>query len=608
MSWVTIIWSMTASACFTLAAIQLLVWCHRRTEWGSLLFSLTSVAVAIFAGIEFRMMRADTPEQFAAGLRWMQIPTWVIVLSLVGFVRFYLRAGRAWLGWTVCALRTVALLLNFVVGQNLNYLEVTRLRHIPFLGEPVSVAVGVSNPCMIFGQLSLLFLVIFTADAVVAVWRRGDRRQALVTGGSIVFFTVMGLMQAVLVLWQVVHWPLTASFFFLGIVVAMGYEMSLDTFRAAQLAHDLLENEKRMKLTTEAAKMGVWIRDLERDEIWASEGWRALFGFDGSEKLNLDRMLARLHPDDREIVRRTLANAVAGDDHYEREFRVVLPDGRLRWLAARVHFEFNGKSKPVLLRGVALDITRQKEADAELHERRNELAHLSRVTMLGELSGSLAHELNQPLAAILSNAQAAQRYLAKDPPNLAEVREILTDIASEDERAGKVIQRLRLLLKKGQVQMQSIDANEVVLEVLKLARSDLANHSVTVETALAPGSVWICSDRVQIQQVILNLVMNACDAMADNAQKDRLLTLRTHANGDGRVRIEVSDVGRGLPGGSAERAFERFFTTKPQGLGLGLSVCRTIIAAHGGTIGATNNAERGATFHMNLPSATEPPT
>ncbi len=209
MSWVTVIWSMTAAACLTLAAIHLLVWWQRRTVWSDLLFSLISVSVAAYAGCELSMARAATPAEFAAALRWLQVPTWVIVVSLPGFVRLHLRAGRSWLAWSVFAFRSLALLLNFIVGQNLNYREVTALRHIPFLGETVSLGVGVSNPWMLTGQLSLLLLVIFTVDATVTVWRRGDRRQAVVTGGSIVFFSLTGMVQAVLVLWRIVDMPLT---------------------------------------------------------------------------------------------------------------------------------------------------------------------------------------------------------------------------------------------------------------------------------------------------------------------------------------------------------------------------------------------------------------
>jgi len=365
----------------------------------------------------------------------------------------------------------------------------------------------------------------------------------------------------------------------------------------------LRDSEQRMALAVEAASFGIWVRDLGRNEIWASSRWREMFGFAESERLDFDGILQRVHADDREPLRQTIADTLARGGGYETEYRIVLPDGRVRWISSRVRVECNGGGKPVSMRGVSLDVTARKQSEQELHERRGELAHLSRVTMLGELSGSLAHELNQPLTSILSNAEAAENYLAQEAPDLAQVREILADIVAEDERAGEVIRRLRLLLKKGEVQWQSLDANELVSEVLKLARSDLASRGVTVEAALAPDLAAIRGDGVQLQQVLLNLVMNACDAMADNDAKDRRLTVRTSPAGDDGVRIEVSDVGHGLPEGGAERAFERYFTTKPHGLGLGLSVCRTIITAHGGTLGATNNQGRGATFHCILGGA-----
>ena len=388
MSWVTIIWSMTASACLTLAVIYFLVWWQRRTAWADLVFTLTSVGVAAYAGCELWMMRAQTPEEFAAALRWLQVPAWLVIVALVGFVRFHLQAGRLWLAWTIFSLRTLALLLNFLVGQNLNYREVTAVRHVQFLKEPVSLGVGVANPLMLIGQLSLLLLVFFTVDAVITVWRRGDRRLALITGGSIVFFTLTGMVQAVLVLWRMVDMPLTVSFSFLGIVVVMGYEKSRDTLRAAQLADELHESAEQMKLAAEAAKLGYWSRDLARNEIWASDTWRELFGFTNSERVHFDEYLAKLHPEDREAVQQTLAKAVGGGGSYSMEYRMVLPNGRVSWIASRGRVEFNGGGKPVRVRGVSADITSSKHAEAELVQKRNELAHLSRVTSVSELSGS----------------------------------------------------------------------------------------------------------------------------------------------------------------------------------------------------------------------------
>ena len=254
---------------------------------------------------------------------------------------------------------------------------------------------------------------------------------------------------------------------------------------------------------------------------------------------------------------------------------------------------------------IARDITARKKAEVEGLQHREELAHLSRVTMLGELSGSLAHELNQPLTAILSNAQAAKRFLEHDSVDLDEVRDILTDIVDQDIRAGEVIHRLRLLLKKGEVDQQPLDVNNTVQEVLKLIHGDLVNHSVTMHTQLAPALPTVKGDRVQLQQVLLNLVMNASDAMNSNSSTDRQMIVRTELSDGEGVRFSVSDCGSGIAPDELEQVFDPFFTTKPHGLGLGLSVCRTIISAHGGKLWAANNPERGVTFHFTVPVSNE---
>ncbi len=223
--------------------------------------------------------------------------------------------------------------------------------------------------------------------------------------------------------------------------------------------------------------------------------------------------------------------------------------------------------------------------------------------MLGELSGSLAHELNQPLTAILSNAQAAQRFLAQGDGHLDEVREILGDIVEQDKHAGEVIRRLRRLLRKGEIELQPLPLSEVVGDALELMRSDLVNRGVAVTAELPADLPPAVGDRVQIQQVVLNLVANACDAMEGLEKHDRRLEVRTEANGAGSLRVSIADRGPGLTPEESERVFEPFFTTKAHGMGLGLTVCRTIVAAHGGELRASSNPEGGATFHFTVPVA-----
>jgi len=251
-----------------------------------------------------------------------------------------------------------------------------------------------------------------------------------------------------------------------------------------------------------------------------------------------------------------------------------------------------------------IDISERKRAELEAARQRSQMAHLSRVTTLGELSGSLAHELNLPLSAILFNAQAAQRLLAHGDADLAEVQEILSEIVSEDKHAGEVIRRLRLWLKKGEVQQHSLRINKVVQDVLKLIRSDLVNQNVTADVELARNLPTVTGDPVQLQQVLVNLVVNACDAITNCTIPERRLLIRTgieNRNGSSAVTVSVTDRGGSIPEEKMEQIFEPFFTTKAKGMGLGLSVCRTIIAAHRGKLWATNNADYGATFHFSLP-------
>jgi len=248
-----------------------------------------------------------------------------------------------------------------------------------------------------------------------------------------------------------------------------------------------------------------------------------------------------------------------------------------------------------------VDITERLALERATARQRDELAHLSRVAMLGELSGSLAHELNQPLTAILSNAQAAQRFLAQTPPRVDELAEILIDIVKSDHRAGAVIQRLRSMLRKEDAQRHPLDINDVVEESLRLMRSDLLNRHVTINTDLAIALPAVAGDRNQLQQVLLNFMINGCDAM-DGRETDRRLLVQTRTMAHGNVEFSVADRGAGIPVADLERIFEPFVTTKSHGLGLGLPICRSIVQAHGGKLWATNNADRGATLHCELPA------
>src|SRR6266568_5352796 len=601
MSWITVFWSINLGACLTLAAFYCAVWCKQRQIWAHLLFSCSAVAAAAICAFELGMMNAQTIEQYQTLVRWVHVPTWVLTVSFVAFVRLYLRGGRAWLAWSIYGLRTLVLVLNFIFPVSINFRAFTDIRHFSWGGEIISVPIGVANPWGLLSWVSLLLLLIFFVDATITVWRRSDRRRALLVGGSMIFGAILA-WHVPLVIWGVIEVPFFLGFTYTAVVAAMGYELSSDMARGARLAHELELSDKRLSLAADSADLGLWEWDLSKDEIWVTPKRRAQLGFPVSGKITFEDLISRWHPDDRDKVRKALRDAIENGKDYDAEFRRVLADGSVRWVAARGRVQVNKLGNPIRLLGVSMDITARKQAELEAARQRHDLAHLARVNALGELSSSLAHELTHPLTAILSNAQAAQRFLARDDADLNEVREILNDIVTEDQRAGEVIHRLRLLLKKGEPQKQydDVDLNEVVRDVLKLMRNDLIIQNVTVDTDLAQNLPRVTADRVQLQQVVLNLVLNACEAMADCDSSERQLLIASKSE-NGTVEVSVTDRGGGIPEEKREQVFERFFTTKKEGMGLGLSICRTIINAQKGEIWVTNNSDCGATFHFSLP-------
>jgi len=308
----------------------------------------------------------------------------------------------------------------------------------------------------------------------------------------------------------------------------------------------------------------------------------------------------RVHPDDREWASKLCREATADGRDHVLQYRMLTADGRVLWVHDMVRILAARADGRRRLRSVLVDITERKQAELEAQQQRELLTHLTRVATLGELSGALAHELSQPLTSILSNAQAAQRLLTREPVDLVELRDIMNDIVDDDRRAGAVIRRWRTLLRKGETVLQPLDLNEVTNEVLRLAHGELAANRVTVAAQLASDLPAVRGDRVGLQQVLLNLIVNACDAMRLNEPACRLLTVVTRADGQGGVQVAIADRGAGIPADRIEQVFEPFFTTKADGLGLGLAICRSIVAAHGGRLWVTNNPDCGATFCVAL--------
>lgn len=362
----------------------------------------------------------------------------------------------------------------------------------------------------------------------------------------------------------------------------------------------LLEGERRMSLATDATALGIWLWELADDAIWASDSWYRLLGLASGGRCEFARFMSCIHGDDRAGVEAVLRRALADGTDCACEFRADLGGGNLRWISGRARVERDAQGRPQRMFGVLLDVGERKRIENEAERHRAELAHLARVASLGELSSSIAHELNQPLGAILSNAQAALLHLDETPPDCAQLREILGDIVRHDRRASEVIKRMHAMLRRDGTHMAPLDLRQVVVDVLGLMRSELIERQVTCVTDLGAAPAPVLGDRVQLQQVLINLVVNACDAMAQQPPERRRLAIAIADDG-GVIHCDVLDQGPGIPTADRERIFDPFVSTKPHGLGMGLSICRTIVAAHAGTLDVHDHPAGGACLRLLLP-------
>ncbi len=607
MNWITVSWSMIAGATLTLGLIELHLGLAQPPRVARLMFSLSAFAMAAQCAWELALMRTDTIASAAALMPWGDATVGAIFVFLTAFIWTYFGTGRKWLALACPILYAVSAAADLIPGTVMTYQSITGLRTVEtFGGATFTVVEGVTNPWNAFRYSSALALIVFVVDASVRLWRRGGRRRAVVVGGSVTLFILTASVHSLLVDTGIVSTPYLFSWAYLAILVAMASELNADVLASARIAVELRESERRMELASAAGNLGMWAWDIVHDTVWGTSRARALFGFSESELLSLEKITNALHPDDRELGRHALRGATTTGNEYEVQYRVPLADGQIRWLSLRGRVEHDGSGKPVLTFGVVLDISARRRAEIELQHLHDQLAHASRVSMMGQLASAIAHEVAQPLTSILANTTAAKLFLERESPDLDELRAALDDIYRDDQRAGDVIERMRTLLKRRNFVARPLKVSELLETVVTLTRIGCAARKVTLEvTALAPGLPVVLGDLVQLQQVLINLVLNATDAVADLPADRRIVTVRAACHVNGGFEFAVSDLGPGIESSKLGRLFEPFVTTKPSGMGIGLSISRTIVEAHGGRIWAENNSREGATFRFTLPMATE---
>jgi PAS domain S-box-containing protein len=333
--------------------------------------------------------------------------------------------------------------------------------------------------------------------------------------------------------------------------------------------------------------------------FWSEEGYR-IFGFDSTTRPSIELLLARVHPDDYALVQRVIDRAKNDRQDFAFEHRLQLPGGTVKHVRV-VARTIQSEADNVDFVGAVMDVTSIKLAELELQSTRTELAHVMRVTSLGELTASIAHEVNQPLGAVVANAEACLGWLDRESPDLNEAHAAIERIVRDGHRAGEVIRRVRALIKRTDTQMVPLDVNEIVSEAMNIVEHELLRHRVSQRMELSSDPPVVLGDRIQLQQVLLNLIINGIEAMQPITDRRRELVIRSERDETQQVHVTVMDCGIGLSAESAHRIFDAFITTKSSGMGMGLSICRSIIQAHGGRIWASTNEPFGAAVQFTLP-------
>ena len=375
--------------------------------------------------------------------------------------------------------------------------------------------------------------------------------------------------------------------------------------KVAERTADLRRSEAYLADAQRLTQTGSWACNINtKVAVHSSAEHSRLYGFDPENGLpSFEEFHQRVHPEDRAGIVEALERANSAGKDFEAHFRVVLPDGTTKFIYCVGHPVFNPSGDGGELLGISMDVTERRRADEErerLRQVQADLAHLSRVTTMGELTASLAHEIRQPIGAAATNAKTCLRWLGRDYPDVQEASQAAARMVKDVTRAGEIISSISLLFKKNALQRELVDVNELIEEMNVLLRSEANRYSISIRTKLARDLPKIMADRVQLQQVLMNLMLNGIDAMKET-RGERELTIKSEAD-HGQLLISVSDTGAGLPPEQAEQIFRAFFTTKDNGTGMGLPISRSIIESHGGRLWATSGSGQGATFQFTLPA------
>jgi PAS domain S-box-containing protein len=383
-------------------------------------------------------------------------------------------------------------------------------------------------------------------------------------------------------------------------------DLSREIGERKRAEESLRRSEAYLAEAQRVTRTGSWVWEVAGgDAVHLSEEWYRIYGFDPEQGApSWEQRLQRIHPEDRAKWQEEIDRAIRETSDYEAGFRILLPDGAVKHISTVGHPVLNASGNLFQFVGSSTDITQRKQAEEALREAQADLARISRVTRMGELTASLAHEVNQPIAAAITDANTCLRWLTREEPDLGEAREAASRVVKDAARASEIINHIRSLFKKGPSERELVNVNEIIRGMIDLLRSEATRYSISMRAELSEDLPRILGDRVQLQQVLMNLMINGIEAMKDS-DGPRDLVIRSQGAEEDGLMVTVRDTGVGLPPKQADQIFASFFTTKPGGTGMGLRISRSIVESHGGRLWAAANSPRGASFHLTLPSTHE---
>jgi signal transduction histidine kinase len=585
MSWVTVIWSMGAAVCFALSALYFLVWSRHRTDHAHLLFAVTAAAFGVYGFFELRLLLAPTPQAMDAVLRWAQLPTSVALLSLMWFVATYLDAGRRWLAWTICGVRAVFALPNLVMGGNPNLLEIPKLEHIQFAGEPVAIIKGTPNPWALMGTLTLLLILAFVVDATITAWRRGDRRKAVMIGGAVALFLSISIMTSVLGLWSALQLPTANSLYYLILVAAMGYELSRDLLRASQLGRELQASQSDRLAILRAVPDLMFLQT--KDGVYLDHhATNPGMLFMPPEQFLGRNMREVLPPAVLALIEPSFRRAATASEPIVIDYELPMPDGRRHYEARLV------RSDNDQILTLVRDVTEARRAEMALRESEAILqaSHREIRDLAGRLIAAqegerarIGRELHDDLSQQIAGLSIA----------LSRLKRRVTESSDPDLQADFAILQQRTAGLADNIRRLSHDLHPSVLQHAGLVAT-LSDHCAQVgrqqriaisfaadgDFSETTAATALCLYRVT-QEALRNVVTHAAAATAD---------VRLRRVGDD-VELTIADDGKGFDIGPAG----------PTGQGLGLISINERVRLVGGNVSIFTEVNKGTRVKVHVP-------